>query len=187
MMTMMMMMMMMMIVVHCTTGWVQQYSKSALEAFQFKQKMEQTMHSQQTSTSPAPSTSASSAAETEASTDPPSALLSKRAKLFNFMSASGAQSQTLKTAPSVDDIKPQYALFSSTSVVCGHSLEVFLDPRFNSLLPLARAIFTPPVSSAASERVFSRAGLVMRPTRSRLSKANLSKLVFLNCNQSLDA
>lgn len=176
---------MMMIVVHCTTGWVQQYSKSALEALQFKHKMEETMHGQQpSSTSTVPSTSA---AETEASIDPPSALLSKRAKLFNFMSASRALSQRVKTAPSVDDIQPQYAALFSTSVVCGQSLEVFLDPRFNSLLPLARAIFTAPVSSAASERVFSRAGLVMRPTRSRLSKANLSKLVFLNCNQSLAA
>ena len=35
------------------------------------------------------------------------------------------------------------------------------------------------VSIPASERVFSRAGLIMRPTRSRLSKASLSKLVFL--------
>jgi len=35
---------------------------------------------------------------------------------------------------------------------------------------------------AVNDRVFSRAGLIMRPTCSRLSKANLSKLVFLNCN-----
>ena len=41
--------------------------------------------------------------------------------------------------------------------------------------PRARS-HTVPASSAASERVFSRAGLIMRPTHSRLSKANLSKL-----------
>ena len=41
---------------------------------------------------------------------------------------------------------------------------------------------TAPASSAASERAFSRAGLLMRPKRSRLSKANFSKLVFLGCN-----
>ena len=35
---------------------------------------------------------------------------------------------------------------------------------------------------AVNDRVFSRAGLIMRPTCSRLSKANLSKLVFQNSN-----
>jgi len=40
-------------------------------------------------------------------------------------------------------------------------------------------------SVVAVKKIFSRAGLIMRPTRSRLSKANLSKLVFLNCNDKL--
>jgi len=40
-------------------------------------------------------------------------------------------------------------------------------------------------SVVAVNKICSRAGLIMRPTRSHLSKANLSKLVFLNCNGKL--
>jgi hypothetical protein len=94
----------------------------------------------------------------------------------------------MKKEPSVDDIKQQVAVFTSTPVVCAEQkLETFLVERYSSLLPLAKMIFTAPVSSAASERVFSRAGIIMRPMRSRLSKMNLLKLVFLSCNQSLAA
>jgi len=45
--------------------------------------------------------------------------------------------------------------------------------------PLARQIFTAQASSAASEPVFSKAGLIMRPARSQFNRANVSKLVFL--------
>lgn len=166
---------------------MQQYARGALEAYQFKLRMHVTRNDQQPASGPAPSTSsAPSVAETSA--DQPSVLLSKRAKLFNFISVSAAQTQTVKKEPSVDDIKQQVAVFTSTPVVCAEQkLETFLDERYNSLLPLAKMIFTAPVSSAASERVFSRAGIIMRPMRSRLSKMNLSKLVFLSCNQSLAA
>jgi len=60
-----------------------------------------------------------------------------------------------------------------------------LDKWFYALRPLARQIFTAPASSAASERVFSKAGQIMRPARLRLSGANVSKLVFLTCNEKL--
>jgi hypothetical protein len=112
--------------------------------------------------------------------------ISKRAKLFSFMS-----SQTrLPTLPStrgtknltLKDISQQLTLFTSDNGIAGGGLQIFNDMRFSGLRPLARKLFTAPASSAASERVFSRAGLVMRPTRSRLSEANLSKLVFLGCN-----
>ena len=83
----------------------------------------------------------------------------------------------------VKDVSQQFTLFVSDNGIAGQGLQIFNDVRFNGLRPLiARKLFTAPASSAASERVFSRAGLLMRPTLSRLSKANLSKLVFLGCN-----
>ena len=82
----------------------------------------------------------------------------------------------------VKDVSQQFTLFVSDNGIAGQGLQIFNDVRFNGLRPLARKLFTAPASSAASERVFSRAGLIMRPTRSRLSKADLSKLVFLGCN-----
>ena len=82
----------------------------------------------------------------------------------------------------LDDIKQQLALFTADDGVVGQELSILNEDRFSALKPLARRVFTACASSAASERVFSRAGLIMRPNRSRLSKANLAKLVFLNCN-----
>jgi len=38
-----------------------------------------------------------------------------------------------------------------------------LGKRFNALRPVARQFFKAPASSAASELVFSKAGLIMRP------------------------
>jgi len=41
----------------------------------------------------------------------------------------------------------------------------------NALRPLSQQIFTAPASYAASEPVFSKAGEIMRPERSRFSSA----------------
>ena len=54
-----------------------------------------------------------------------------------------------------------------------------------SLRPIALQLFCAPCSSAASQRVFSQAGLIMRPHGSRLSKSMLAQLVFLKCNNNL--
>jgi len=67
----------------------------------------------------------------------------------------------------------------------GRGLQIFNDKRFYALRPSVRQTFTAPASSAASERVFSKAGLIMRPTHLRLSRANVSQLVFLSCNEKL--
>jgi len=60
-----------------------------------------------------------------------------------------------------------------------------LEKRFYALRPLARQIFTVPASSAASEPVFSKAGLIIRLARSRFSRANVFKQVFLSCIEKL--
>jgi len=54
---------------------------------------------------------------------------------------------------------------------------------FATLQPLALQLFSAPCRSAASERVFSQSGLIMRPTRSRLTPSRLAMLVFLKCNK----
>jgi hAT family C-terminal dimerisation region len=64
-------------------------------------------------------------------------------------------------------------------------LEVFNDTQLASQRPIALRLFSAPCSSAASERVFSQSGLIMKPTRSRLSKSRLAQLVFLKCNNHL--
>jgi hypothetical protein len=107
---------------------------------------------------------------------------SKKAKLFDFMNVRPPKPSVL---PSQDDISQQFDLIKPDADVCGRGLEVFNELRFCSLKPLARQLFCVPASSAASERVFSQAGLVMRPSRSRLSKETVRKLVFLKCNEHL--
>jgi len=78
----------------------------------------------------------------------------------------------------LDDIKQQLALFTADDGVVGQELLVLNEGRFSALKSLARRVFKASASSAASKRVFSRAGLVMRQNRCRLSKENLAKLVF---------
>ena len=64
-------------------------------------------------------------------------------------------------------------------------LGTYNDSKLSSLRELAMQLFSAPCSSAASERVFSQSGLIIRPTRCRLSPAGLAKLVFLKCNKHL--
>ena len=96
--------------------------------------------------------------------------VSKRAKFFSFMSPQSHIPSTGAAANlnlTVKDISQQFTLFVSDNGIAGQGLQIFNDVRFNGLRPLiARKLFTAPASSAASERVFSRAGLIMRPTRS---------------------
>jgi len=76
------------------------------------------------------------------------------------------------------DVKQQHAAFIAVAdeEMYGCGLHIFNEKQLYALMrlrPLARQIFAAPASSAASERVFS-----MRPARSRLSRANVSKLVI---------
>ena len=65
-------------------------------------------------------------------------------------------------APQQHDVSRDFQRFLDSAQI---GLEVFNDPLFSvSLRPIAMQLFSAPCSSAASERVFSQAGLVMRPT-----------------------
>jgi hypothetical protein len=57
--------------------------------------------------------------------------------------------------------------------------------HFPRLYRLALKTLCVPATSAPSERIFSRSGLLMRPHRNRLSKDMLSKLTFIKCNLDL--
>jgi len=107
---------------------------------------------------------------------------SKKLKLFSFMSAHISTTKSLDIIDQRTDVMNKFQAF-----VCSDLVEhtVFNDPFFTILRPIALQIFSAPCSPAASERVFSQAGLIMRPTTSRLSKAMLTKLVFLKCNKQL--
>jgi len=78
----------------------------------------------------------------------------------------------------------QFLSFSYSSSV---GLHLFNDDSFATLRPLAlQQLFSATCSSAANERVFCQSGLIMRPTRFRLSPSRLVKLVFLKCNKHSD-
>ena len=82
------------------------------------------------------------------------------------------------------DVAGDYQRFLNATTV---GMNTFCDPVYATSLmrPIALQLFCAPCSSAASERVFSLAGLIMRPHRSRLSKSMLAQLVFLKCNNNL--
>lgn len=187
------------IVVYCAiSAWVLQYAKTALEtahlcaqsklsaavgSAQADEQSEQVLRSFIDA-----NISASAEDSVYVPPEPKKAKLSNKEKLFKFMTARRASLQTCEATLDklkCSDIKQQYTVFVSDEYVSGRGLEIFNDARFSALRPLARRIFTAPASSAASERVFSRAGLLMRPTRARLSRSNLSQLVFLNCNSAI--
>jgi len=106
----------------------------------------------------------------------------KKLKLFDFMSEH-APSNTERQIPEQVDVAADYQRFLNATTV---GMNTFCDPVYaRSLRPIALQLFCAPCSSAASERVFSQAGLIMRPHRSRLSKSMLAQLVFLKCNNNL--
>ena len=61
-------------------------------------------------------------------------------------------------------------------------ISVYQENEFKILQPIVKQVLSAPASSASCERVFSQAELMIKPTRSRLSKELLSMLVFLKCN-----
>jgi len=116
--------------------------------------------------------------------------LTKKAKFFDFMAArrpgsvSASQTCSQERQPCPNLNKQFYDLHHSDGCdadsTCG--LAAFNNPNLYGLRPLVQRLFCVPASSAASERLFSQAGLIMRPTRNRLSKDRLSQFVFLKCN-----
>lgn len=109
---------------------------------------------------------------------------SKRAKLFSFMKSSDPRTAATPVQLTAEDVKHQLLLFLSDEEVSGKGLAVLNERKYIGLKPLARQLFCAPASSAASERLFSRAGLIVRPNRAKLSKMNVSKLAFLSSNSS---
>jgi len=106
--------------------------------------------------------------------------VSKKAKLYDFVNPRlHENTSTMIDKLSDADVKQQYGAFIAVAdEMYGHGLLIFNDKRFYAPRPLAHQIFTAPASSAASERVFSKAGLIMRPARSRLSRANVTHAGF---------
>ena len=122
------------------------------------------------------------------SSQPP---LSKKAKFFDFVAARrpgppgsvpAIISQNNQERPPRPNLNKQFydLHHSDADSACG--LATFNNQELYGLRPLAQRLFCAPASSAASERLLSQAGLIMRPTRNRLSKDRLSQLVFLKCN-----
>lgn len=54
--------------------------------------------------------------------------------------------------------------------------------RYPSLVPVVRMLFGVPATSVPSERLFSKAGLVISDRRSRLSPLHAEQQCFMSCN-----
>ena len=67
---------------------------------------------------------------------------------------------------------------------CHHKL--WTNPKWKNykIREVARRLFSIPATSASSERVFSKAGLIIAPLRSSTGEKTLEKLCFLRCNIS---
>jgi hypothetical protein len=57
--------------------------------------------------------------------------------------------------------------------------------HFQHFHRLALKVLCVPVTAAVAERIFSKSGLLIRPSRNRLTKDMLSKLTFIKCNPEL--
>lgn len=128
-----------------------------------------------------PSTSAVGDNDNDTSQQP----VTKKAKFFDFMAArrpGSIAAQTSQERQPCPNLNKQFRDLhhSNADSTCG--LAAFNNPNLYGLRPLVQRLFCVPACSAASERLFSQAGLIMRPTRNRLSKDRLSQLVFLKCN-----
>jgi hypothetical protein len=105
----------------------------------------------------------------------------KKMKLFDFMAPAAVRTESVhRDQP---DVSRDFQRLLNLPPSAG--LAAFNDCQLASLKPVALKLFSAPSSSAASERVFSQAGLIMRATRSRLSRSRLAQLVFLKCNKHL--
>jgi hypothetical protein len=109
---------------------------------------------------------------------------SKKIKLFDFMALDAllAGSNIMRDQDQPDPGRDFHRLLNLPHAA---GFKVFNDTQLASLRPIALKLFSAPSCSAARERVFSQSGLVMKPTRSRLSKSRLAQLVFLKCNNHL--
>ena len=124
----------------------------------------------------------------EFNTELSSQTISKKMKFFDFMNNSCINNTSSK--PVSFDVLTEFHKMLECKISPEDSsnkkLAIFNKPDCKCFRSIALQLFSAPCSSAASERVFSQAGLIMKPTRSRLSKEMLSKLVFLKCNRHLE-
>jgi len=100
-------------------------------------------------------------------------------KLFDFICRQRT-SAAQNSSEQLPNVSKEFKHFLDSSSV---GLHLFNDDSFATLRPLALQLFSAPCSSAASKRVFSQSGLIMRPIRSHLSPSRLAKLLFLKCNK----
>jgi len=105
----------------------------------------------------------------------------KKSKLFSFM----------KTTPIP---KKRKTCSEELEAYCREDIVSDVDPlmfwkknsrEYPSLARLAQRVLAVPATSGAVERVFSQAGKILRPDRSRLLPNNLETLIFLKTNSQL--
>jgi len=77
-------------------------------------------------------------------------------------SASPTASQTSQERQLCPNLNKQFYDLHHSDADSGAGLSVFNQYKLHGLRPLAQRLFSSPASSAASERLFSPAGLIMR-------------------------
>jgi hypothetical protein len=144
------------------------------------------IHSASTEAQPEPSSnleSSSSVVQPTTSQEP----LAKKAKLFSFMDSPSQTSQL--------DHDDAFDMHQELMDFCkAKLLDYNSDPliwwkshasEFPKLARMAKTALSIPASSAPVERIFSTAGKIFRPERTRLTSEKFETLVFIKCNKGL--
>jgi hAT family C-terminal dimerisation region len=103
----------------------------------------------------------------------------------------GQFAEFMDVVNATDEVQPdelvRYTEMKAPSVDADQGIDILLfwkehQNEFPLLAKVARRILAIPASSAASERLFSRAGRVLEERRAKLSSANADKILFLHHN-----
>jgi hypothetical protein len=114
---------------------------------------------------------------------PDNSLTPKRKSLFYYSEPSQGAPKKMRI-DIMNEINEEIMLFLKDPRY-ETDLIFYKKTHFPRLHRLALRTLCVPATSAPSERIFSRSGLLMRPHRNRLSKDMLSKLTFIKCNLDL--
>ena len=91
----------------------------------------------------------------------------------------GEDEQSLAKKSKVGTLDVELQEFRGTRVPMKDPTEFWRYSRLTSLRTCAKIVFSAPVSSAAVERLFSQAGILLSKMRKRMSPAVMKKLIYI--------
>ena len=108
----------------------------------------------------------------------------KKLKLFSFMNTSPQHTHPVDIALTMRKELIEYLQTSQVEYE-DDPLEWWMSHamQFPHAARTAKTVLSIPASSAPVERIFSTAGKIFRPERTRLSAEKFEQLVFIKCNK----